>query len=117
MLDVWAVEAMKSEPGALRYAMKNARIYGEEPSYKDLYDFVELAGASTSNRRLKELGAEVLRYIKSDLVILNWAQDKVSHGLAIYVPRTYAPLYNKLAWSRDGAWDDFAKFISAGYKQ
>ncbi|HBA60752.1 MAG TPA: hypothetical protein DCZ92_08025 [Elusimicrobia bacterium] len=116
-LDAWAAEAVKAEPRALRHALKKARIYGDEPSYKDLYDFVELVGAATANQRLKALGAEVMRSLKSDLVISNWAQDKVSHGLAIYIPQDYDPLYDKLAWSRDGAWDDFAKFIAANYKE
>ncbi|HNW45385.1 MAG TPA: clostripain-related cysteine peptidase, partial [Elusimicrobiales bacterium] len=111
-LDAWAAAAMRAEPKALRYAKKNAKIFGEEPEYKDLYNFVELVGAATSDARLKTLGAEVMRYLKSDVIITNWAQDKVSHGLSIYVPEVYDPLYNGLAWSRDGAWDDFARFIA-----
>ena len=41
--------------------------------------------------------------------------DKNSNGLSIYVPDVYDRLYDKLAWSRDGIWDDFAKFM-AGLK-
>ena len=56
-----------------------------------------------------------MRFMKSELMIENWAQDAVSHGLSIYIPDLYNPLYDKLAWSRDGAWDDFAKFMAANF--
>jgi len=111
-LDAWAAAAMRAETAALRNAKKKAKIFGGDPEYKDLYNFVELVGAGTSSQQLKALGAEVLRYMKSDLILENWAQDSVSHGLSIYVPDAYDPLYSTLAWSRDGVWDDFAKFIA-----
>ncbi len=115
-LDLWVVEAMRAEPRALRYAKKHAKIFGEEPEFKDLYDFIELTGAVTANARLKALGADVMRYMKSDLIIENWAQDKVSHGLSIYIPDAYDPLYDGLAWARDGHWDDFVRFMALNSK-
>ena len=114
-LDAWAAAAVKAEPAALSYAKKNAKIFGEDPEYKDLYNFVELVGASTAKPELKALGAEVMRLMKSDLMIENWAQDEVSHGLSIYVPDAYDSLYDGLAWSKDGVWDDFAKFMAANF--
>ncbi len=115
-LDAWAAAAMKAEPGVLRQAKAKAKIFGEEPDYKDLYDFVGLVTAGTARPELKAAGAEVMRFLKSELIIENWAQDTVSHGLSIYVPDTfYMPLYDGLSWSRDGAWDDFARYL-AGLK-
>lgn len=114
-LDAWAAAAMRAEPQALRYAKKNAKIFGEDPEYKDLYNFVELVGAVTADAGLKAKGAEVLRFLKAELVIENWAQDAASHGLSVYVPDAYDPLYDGLAWSRDGAWDDFARFMAENY--
>jgi hypothetical protein len=113
-LDAWAALAVKAEPEALRRAKAKAKVFGEDPDYKDLYDFVELVGANTARPELKAAGADVLRFIKKDLLIENWAQDAVSHGLSIYVPHAaYLPLYDGLAWARDGAWDDFARFMAA----
>ena len=106
---------MKAEPAVLKRAKKDAKIFGEEPEYKDLYDFVELVGAGTADAGLKALGQEVLRFMKTDLVLENWSQDAVSHGLSIYIPDVYDPLYDGLAWAREGAWDDFARFMAANH--
>ncbi len=114
-LDAWASVAMKAEPEALKQAKKKAKIFGEDPEYKDLYNFVELVGAATADGGLKALGQEVLRFMKTDLVLENWSEDAVSHGLSIYVPDVYDPLYDGLAWSREGAWDDFARFMAKNY--
>lgn len=112
-LDYWAVSAMKAEKYVLLRAKAKAKVFGEDPDYKDLYDFVSLVTDGTKDQELKRLGAEVMRYQKEELLITNWAQDSVSHGLAVYVPdRFYHPLYNGLAWSKEGRWDDFAKFIA-----
>jgi hypothetical protein len=115
-LDLWASAATtKAEPSVLRNARAKAKIFGEDPEYKDLYNFLELVTAGSSDRRLKALGLEVMRFMKAELFIENWAEDAVSHGLAIYIPEVYDPLYDGLAFSRDGAWDDFARYM-AGLK-
>lgn len=114
-LDLWAAAALKAEPAVLRYARLKARTFGEDPEYKDLYGFLELVTAGTADPRLKTLGREVMRFMKSELILENWAEDTVSHGLSIYIPGTYDPLYDKLAFSRDGRWDEFARFM-AGLK-
>ncbi len=114
-LDAWAAAALRAEPEALKYAKKSAKIFGEDPEYKDLYDFVELVGAATADPALKARGAEVMRFLKTELVIENWAQDAVSHGLSVYVPDAYDPLYDGLAWPRDGVWDDFARFMANNF--
>ena len=112
-VDAWAAAAMRAEPAALLYAKKRAKIFGEDPEFKDLYDFVGLAGAATAKPELKAAGSDLMRFLRSELVVENWAQDNVSHGISIYVPDVYDPLYGSLAWSRDGIWDDFAKYIAA----
>ena len=114
-LDAWSAAAMRAEPAALRAAKKGAKIFGEDPEYKDLYNFVELVTAATADQGLKAQGQDLLRFITADLMIESWAQDSVSHGLSIYVPDAYNPLYDGLAWSRDGAWGHFAKFMAANF--
>lgn len=114
-LDLWAAAALKAEPAVLRHARLKARTFGEDPEYKDLYGFLELVTAGTADPRLKTLGREVMRFMKSELILENWAEDTVSHGLSIYIPEAYDPLYDKLAFSRDGRWDEFARFM-AGLK-
>ena len=113
--DAWAAAALKAEPEALRSAKKNAKIFGEDPEYKDLYNFVELITAATAQPELKARGLELMRFIRSDLMVYSWAQDAVSHGVSIYVPDVYDPLYDGLAWAKDGVWDDFAKFMAKNF--
>ena len=112
-LDAWSAAALRAEPAALLQAKRSAKIFGEDPEYKDLYNFVELVTAATANPALKALGKDLMRYFKSDLIIENWAQDSVSHGLSIYIPDAYDPLYDGLAFSREGLWDDFARHMAA----
>jgi len=113
-LDAWAAAARRAEPEVLARARAEARIFGEDPEYKDLYDFVGLVTAGTADAELKALGRDFMLFFKTELIIENWAQDKASHGLSVYVPEVYDPLYGGLAWARDGAWDDFAAFLAKG---
>ncbi|OGR59935.1 MAG: hypothetical protein A2X34_10425 [Elusimicrobia bacterium GWC2_51_8] len=53
-----------------------------------------------------------MKFITSELVIENWALASDSNGISIYVPDKYDPLYDKLQWSRDGVWDDFARLMA-----
>ncbi|MCM2267801.1 MAG: clostripain-related cysteine peptidase [Elusimicrobiales bacterium] len=115
-LDAWALAAMNAERPVLLQAKAKAKVFGEDPDYRDLYDFVRLVTEGTRSPALKTAGREVMNSLKQELVIENWAQDAVSHGVSIYVPATfYHPLYGGLAFARDGRWDDFARFI-AGLK-
>ena len=114
-LDLWAALAMKEgEKDILISAKTSARSYAD-PEYKDLYHFISLVTAGTKSPALRASGKEVMRFLKDGIIIENWGQDKNSNGLSIYVPDVYDRLYDKLAWSRDGIWDDFAKFM-AGLK-
>ncbi|MDA8244476.1 MAG: clostripain-related cysteine peptidase [Elusimicrobia bacterium] len=112
-LDAWAQAAMKADPAALRLAAARAKFFGEYAPYKDLCDFVSLAGEASGDPRLKELGRELVSFVKDRLVIENWAQDAVSHGVAIDVPSGYDGLYDGLALSRDSVWDDFARLMAS----
>ena len=113
-LDAWAAAAMKADPAALRAAAAKAKFFGEYAPYKDLCDFVTLVGEASSDQQLKALGRDLVSFVKTRLIIENWAQDRVSHGLAIDVPSAspYNPLYDGLQLSRDSLWDDFAKHMA-----
>ncbi|MDA8130038.1 MAG: clostripain-related cysteine peptidase [Elusimicrobia bacterium] len=112
-LDAWAGAAMKADPAALRLAAARAKFFGEYAPYKDLCDFVSLAGEASGDPRLKALGRELVSFVKDRLVIENWAQDAVSHGVAIDVPSSYDDLYDGLSLSRDSVWDDFARLMAS----
>lgn len=111
-LDAWAAAAMKAEPAALRAAAARAKYFGEYPAYKDLCDFVVHVGAATADPALRALGADLVSFVKTRLVIENWAEDTVSHGVAVYIPTEYNQLYDGLALSRESRWDDFARHMA-----
>lgn len=108
-LDAWAAAALKEDPAVLRAAAARAKFFGEYEPYKDLCDFVTLAGEGTRDPALRALSRDLVSFVKERLVVENWAQDAVSHGVAIDVPSVYRPLYDGLALSRDTRWDDFAR--------
>lgn len=113
-LDAWAAAALKADPAALKAGAARAKFFGEYAPYKDLCDFVTLVGEASSDQQLKALGRDLVAFVKTRLIIENWAQDKVSHGVAIDVPSAspYNPLYDGLQLSRDSLWDDFAKHMA-----
>jgi len=112
-LDAWVDAALKAEPAALRSASAKAKFFGEYAPYKDLCDFVALVGQASSDQQLKARGRDLITFVKTRLIIENWAQDAVSHGVAIDVPSSsYNPLYDGLALSRDSRWDAFARHMS-----
>lgn len=110
-LDVWAGLALAAEREVLASAKKACKSY-DDPEYKDLYHFVSLVTAGTRDAGLQAAGADVMKFITSELVIENWALASDSNGISIYVPDKYDPLYDKLQWSRDGVWDDFARLMA-----
>ncbi|GAB4029463.1 MAG: hypothetical protein Fur0012_03910 [Elusimicrobiota bacterium] len=113
LADEWVMEAFSAEPQVLSLATKEAKIFGEDPDYKDLCDFVSIISAGTHRPSLKSASDRLLRFIKNELVIYNWAQDYKSYGLSIYVPSLkYEPKYSSLSFSRDGLWDEFASFLA-----
>ncbi len=110
--DAWALAAIKADPAALRKAKYKAKIFGEDPDFKDLYDLVGLVSEYAGDPALKALGDDLRRFQKEELLIANWAQDDRSHGVSVYVPaRGYLTLYDGLAWARDGAWGEFARYM------
>ena len=113
-LDGWVKLARNAEPETLRAAKAACKIY-DDPEYKDLYHFVSLVTAGTNDAALRASGEDVMGFFKTRFIIENWSQHPDSHGMSIYVPDVYDPLYDKLAWSRDGDWDDFSKFMAASF--
>ncbi|MCX5784649.1 MAG: clostripain-related cysteine peptidase [Elusimicrobia bacterium] len=111
-LDNWASLAIVSnEKEVFASAKKTCKAY-DDPEYKDLYHFISLVTAATKNAALRDSGAGLLSFLKSEVVLENWGLDPNSNGMSIYVPDVYDPLYDKLAWSRDGVWDDFARLMA-----
>jgi hypothetical protein len=114
--DAWVKPAMASSSYTdILAAKRGARTFGNDPEYKDLYGFVELVTAATGDAGLKAAGTDLMKFIKTGLVLENWAQHDAIHGISIYVPDSYNPLYGKLAWARDGLWDGFAKYMAAAF--
>lgn len=112
LADEWVREAFSAEPQVLSRAMKEAKIFGEDPDYKDLCDFVSIISSGTSRPSLKSASERLIHFIKNELVVYNWAQDYRSAGLSIYAPSSkYESKYSSLSFSRDGLWDEFASFL------
>ena len=112
-LDAWARLALYAgEKDLLRTAKDNCKKY-DDADYKDLHHFISLVTEGTRNKALRDAGRSVLDHLTGEVVAENWAMGPDSRGLSIYLPETYSPLYDDLSWSKDGLWDDFAKFLSS----
>lgn len=111
-LDSWASLAIAAKENEVLASAKKDCKYFDDPEYKDLYHLVSLVTSRTQSTVLRAAGSDVMRFMKAELVAENWAQDDNAFGMSIYVPDAYDPLYDKLAWAKDGLWDDFAKLMA-----
>ncbi|MBI5208359.1 MAG: hypothetical protein HY927_00125 [Elusimicrobia bacterium] len=109
-----AVMAAK-EVDVLKGAMKSVQDFYYSDN-KDLYHFVKLVTDGTKDAAVKAKGTEFLKFIAGDLLVDNAATGSAyanAFGLAVYLPSySYSANYDKLAWSVDGNWGKFAKWVS-----
>ncbi|MBI5243655.1 MAG: hypothetical protein HY922_08235 [Elusimicrobia bacterium] len=107
--------AMAAKETALVKNAKKQAVYFTESDNRDLYHFVQLVVAGSKNSAVKEKGQALLNFIANDLMVANAPTgseyEQNAHGLAIYTPQSgYSSAYDKLAWARDGKWDEFMKW-------
>ncbi|MBI4679118.1 MAG: hypothetical protein HY748_16200 [Elusimicrobia bacterium] len=84
-------------------------------SNKDLYHFVKLVTEGTKVPAVKAKGEDLLKFLSKEMIGANaitGSNYANASGLAVYLPSYYSSSYDKLAWSVDGNWDDFAKWIA-----
>ncbi|MCK9225397.1 MAG: clostripain-related cysteine peptidase [Candidatus Muirbacterium halophilum] len=100
---------MDTEGETVAHAMSNAQKY-EYDFYKDLYNFCELLAAKTSNREVKAKSANVMRAVKSAVIMSKYQGTKMkdSHGIAIYAPQKnqYKSHYVKTEFAKNTGWDE-----------
>ena len=114
LLEAWIKLALGHWDGsAMAKGKKKAKAY-EDREYKDLVDFVSIVGAAHSSPSVKAAGEELIAFAKEEMISSNWSRSKRSHGMTIYVPRRkYSPLYDTLAFSRQGSWPELARKLAA----
>lgn len=96
---------------AIRRARQQVQSYGTV-DYVDLIHLCKLLQAETSHALIQSLCQNVLDNANSEgCVIANGCIGdgvKNSHGISIYFPESHiSPLYKKLDFAADTAWDDF----------
>ena len=101
----------------LKKEVKIARYEAQKYSIadsRDMYDFVRLVVASTSNSAVKSSGKTLMTFLKTNLIAYeeNGVMSTKSHGLAVYLPRGYyrSSTYEKLKWTKDSLWDEFIEW-------
>ena len=115
-LDDWTRAVVSAgEPEAVRSAHRQALRFcnGNFCFNADLHHFVGLVAAGSRSPDVARASRTLLDYIDRDLVVRSraTARDGLARGLAVYLPNYYYDEdYARLAWSRDGAWADFAKW-------
>lgn len=98
--------------------VKNAAKSAQDFYYsdnKDLYHFVKLVTEGTKTPAVKAKGEDLLKFLSKELIGANavtGSNYSNAFGLAVYLPSYYSSNYDKLAWSADGNWDAFAKWIA-----
>ena len=116
LLDDWtgAVQA-KSEKLAVADSRKQTQQFWYDDNI-DIYHLVQLTnGYPYLNKLVAEKGKTLLDFMDKELIVSNRyisSQYKNSHGLAIYMPKTwFDPAYKDLTWSADTKWDEFSAWM------
>ncbi|MBI5883642.1 MAG: hypothetical protein HZB91_11125 [Elusimicrobia bacterium] len=108
-----AVLAAK-ETEVVKNAAKSAQDFYYSDN-KDLYHFVKLVTEGTKVPAVKAKGSDLLKFLSKEMIGANAITGSAyanAYGLAVYLPTYYSSNYDKLAWSADGNWDAFAKWIA-----
>jgi hypothetical protein len=105
---------MASKEGGLLKKAKNEAVYFTESDNRDLYDLASIIVKGTKNAAVRTKGSALMSFIEKDLMLINaptGSYAKNAHGLAIYTPQySYSSAYDKLAWAKEGQWDEFMKW-------
>ncbi len=104
---------------AVTFAKQNAKSFSDRDA-KDLYDFVQITIGRAKSEKVRAKGENLLAYIRQDVVIENAAitqDNQRAHGLSIYIPQynDYLLDYDELAWSHDGKWDEFLRWVTSSW--
>ncbi|MCM2267587.1 MAG: clostripain-related cysteine peptidase [Elusimicrobiales bacterium] len=115
ILDRWVDLAMKEDKALVTAARGEAVSFGGAGS-KDLTHFMELVHGKTKSRTLKTQTVKVMDYFYNNVLIDNATTGdkfKKAYGMGAYLPGySFDEDYAKLAWARDGKWDEFMKWLT-----
>ena len=116
LLDQWVDLAMKENKADIKTAMDAATGFGGAGS-RDLIHFLENVHGKTASAALQAKTVAVMNQLYNKVIIDNGATGdkfKKAYGLAAYMPGwSFDTEYAKLAWARDGKWDDLVQWITA----
>jgi len=116
MLDQWVDLVMQEDKAMVKAALTAATGFGGVSS-RDLIHFMENVHGKTKSAALKSKTVAVMNHLYDKVIIdngTNGAKFEKAYGIAAYLPTySYDADYDKLAWAKEGKWDDFAKWISA----
>ena len=115
LLDGWTQAVMAANETKLVATARSQSQHFYYADNKDLRHFVQLVDAASANSEVKSQGAQLEKFLASDLVVANIAENNGldhSQGLAIYLPDTsYSSDYNNLAWAKASSWPKFAQWV------
>ncbi|MDA8130772.1 MAG: clostripain-related cysteine peptidase [Elusimicrobia bacterium] len=115
-LDQW-VELAMNEDKASVVAARDAALSFEGAASRDLTDFLQLVHGKTRSKALKTKTVQVLNQFYDRVLLDNGTTGdkfKKAYGMGVYLPGwSFDDSYGKLAWSVDGKWDDFMRWLTA----
>lgn len=120
LLGEWTDAIMSADDReAVTFAKQNAKSFADRDA-KDLYDFVRIASGRAKSEEVRAKGEKLMAYIRQDVVIENAVVTQANqhaYGLSIYIPQynDYLLDYDELAWSRDGKWDEFLRWVTSSW--
>jgi hypothetical protein len=116
LLDQWAELVMQEDKAMVTEARAAAVGFGGAGS-KDLTHFMELVHGKTKSEPLKGKTVQVMNQFYDHVLLDNattGAKFEKAYGMGIYIPGwSFDDSYNKLAWARDGKWDEFMQWLTA----
>jgi len=115
LLDGWTQAVMAANETKLVATAHSQSQHFYYADNKDLRHFVQLVDAGSQNAAVKSQGAQLEKFLASDLIVANVAENNGldhSQGLAIYLPdSSYNNDYNGLAWAKASSWPKFAQWV------
>ena len=122
LLNRWIDAVVAAKEGRALYRAKDEalpfRDRGVNSFYsdsRDLYHFIELVTQESQSAEVRGAGAELMRYISTELVVLNRTNSKRydnAHGVAVYISsRQHDPAYDQLRWAQDTRWPRFLDWL------